>query len=292
MTADLPETSWLIDHSPMQSVACFGMNIKVSDEQKAVVRHIVRPIQTHVVLTNDFCSFEREYEEYINGKKYEMRNSVWFLMQHHGLEQRQAKHRVLEKALKCEKDYTAARTAYENGHPNMCPKVARYIDAASFIASGAWYWQTFCSRHRYIYRPDNVSDHRTVNIPLSPGEVAPLNAGPAFESESTCNGLLAPVQNCLTITSGTEVGGSFTDVGRIDLLDEVGQHPPRFRASLRQLSVLVQTVLAPYDYLSSLPSKGIRDAAIDALDIWLDLPDSSLAPIRLIVKYLHSASLM
>ena len=112
----------------------------------------------------------------------------------------------------------------------MCPKVARYIDAASFIASGAWYWQTFCSRHRYIYRPDNVSDHRTVHIPLSPGEVAPLNAGPAFGSESIYNDLLAPVQNCPKITSGTEVGESFTDVSRIDLLDEVGQHPPRFRS--------------------------------------------------------------
>ena len=222
ISTDLQVASWLIDHSPMQSVACFGTNIKVSDEQKTAVRHIVRPLQTHVVLINDYCSFEREYEEYVNGRKHEMRNSVWFLMQHHGLEQRQAKHRVLEEALKCEKDYTAARTAHAHVHPNMCPKVARYIDAASFLASGAWYWQTFCSRHRYIYRPDNVSDHRAVHIPLSPGEVAPLNAGPGSESESKYNGLPAPVENCLTMRSESEIGESFTDVSRIDLSDEVG----------------------------------------------------------------------
>ena len=198
------------------------MNIKISDEEKAAVRHIVRPIQTHTALTNDYCSFEREYEEYINGKKHEMRNSVWFLMQHAGLEQRQAKHRVLEEALKCEKDFTVARIAYENSHPNVSPDVVRYIDAALFTATGAWYWSTFCSRHRFTYLPENVSEHRTVNVPLSPREVAPLNTLPAFETGTTCNGLLAPAQNCPEITGGIEGGECFTDVSRTELSDEVG----------------------------------------------------------------------
>ena len=30
--------------------------------------------------------------------------------------------------------------------------------------------------------------------------------------------------------------------------------------------------MAPYNYLSSLPAKGVRDQVIDALNIWLKVP--------------------
>ncbi|KAJ5138841.1 geranylgeranyl pyrophosphate synthase [Penicillium bovifimosum] len=44
--------------------------------------------------------------------------------------------------------------------------------------------------------------------------------------------------------------------------------------------------------IPSLPSKGFREAFIDALNVWLALPDSSLQTIKLISQKLHTCSLM
>ena len=51
-------------------------------------------------------------------------------------------------------------------------------------------------------------------------------------------------------------------------------------------------VLAPFNYLNSLPSKGVRDKAIDALNVWLQVPEGVLKSIRSVINMLHGASLM
>ena len=199
------------------------MGVVIPEEEKEAVRHIVEPILTNVIMINDYYSFEREYEEYIiNGKKHDMRNSVWFLMQHEGLEERQAKQRVLEEALELERNYTIARRAYEESHPDMAQRIARYLDAAMFLATGAWYWATFSSRYRYIYRLENVPDHRLVDISLDAEENAALDARQAFGPKYTCNGSSVPVQHFHIITTGLKAGQHFTDVNKTDLSDEVG----------------------------------------------------------------------
>lgn len=53
-----------------------------------------------------------------------------------------------------------------------------------------------------------------------------------------------------------------------------------------------QVVLQPYHYLTSLPSKGFRDQAIDSLNQWLKVPPKSGKMIKNVIKMLHSASLM
>lgn len=50
--------------------------------------------------------------------------------------------------------------------------------------------------------------------------------------------------------------------------------------------------MAPFDYITSLPSKGVRDVFIDALNIWLRLPETVVTRVKSIINTLHSASLM
>lgn len=54
----------------------------------------------------------------------------------------------------------------------------------------------------------------------------------------------------------------------------------------------LQFVIAPYKYLTSMPSKGIRDLFITALNWWLEAPDDEILAIKDIVSYLHQSSLM
>ncbi|KAL4943167.1 isoprenoid synthase domain-containing protein [Aspergillus oleicola] len=53
-----------------------------------------------------------------------------------------------------------------------------------------------------------------------------------------------------------------------------------------------QIVLAPYQYIASLPSKNIRNKFIDALNLWLEVPPFALSSIKKIVECLHHSSLM
>ncbi len=45
-------------------------------------------------------------------------------------------------------------------------------------------------------------------------------------------------------------------------------------------------------YIDSLPSKGVREAAADALNLWFNIPQEDLVIIKRVSGLLHSASLM
>lgn len=51
-------------------------------------------------------------------------------------------------------------------------------------------------------------------------------------------------------------------------------------------------ILQPQKYLEMMPSKGFRNAVIDGLEVWYQVPEKPLALIRDIINHLHSASLM
>lgn len=50
--------------------------------------------------------------------------------------------------------------------------------------------------------------------------------------------------------------------------------------------------MAPYQYIKSLPGKGVRDMLIDALNVWLQVPQYQLDIIKKVVELLHTSSLM
>jgi hypothetical protein len=51
-------------------------------------------------------------------------------------------------------------------------------------------------------------------------------------------------------------------------------------------------IKAPSDYLAALPSKGMRNAAIDALNVWYEVPSNTTEHISSVLHGLHTSSLM
>lgn len=51
-------------------------------------------------------------------------------------------------------------------------------------------------------------------------------------------------------------------------------------------------ILQPLKYLDMMPSKGFRNAVIDGLEVWYQVPEKSLNVIRHVINLLHSSSLM
>ncbi len=61
---------------------------------------------------------------------------------------------------------------------------------------------------------------------------------------------------------------------------------------MAKLTAIPQYINAPFDYTQSLPSKGLRDLFIEALNLWAGLPEATLDKIKDIINQLHTASLM
>jgi hypothetical protein len=57
-------------------------------------------------------------------------------------------------------------------------------------------------------------------------------------------------------------------------------------------SLANQIVQAPYDYVCSLPSKGVRDRLINSLNNWLLVPEESVSSVKEVISLLHNSSLM
>ncbi|KAF4431008.1 geranylgeranyl diphosphate synthase [Fusarium acutatum] len=53
-----------------------------------------------------------------------------------------------------------------------------------------------------------------------------------------------------------------------------------------------QVADSPYNYILTLPSKGIRGAFIDSLNVWLDVPEDKTSVIKEVIGMLHNSSLI
>ena len=51
-------------------------------------------------------------------------------------------------------------------------------------------------------------------------------------------------------------------------------------------------ILAPHEYVSSMPSKGVRTALIDSLNVWVEVGPKQLDCVKDVVKMLHNSSLI
>lgn len=272
-------------------IARFVAGVKVSEEEKLAVEHIVYPVLTVASLVNDYYSYEKEYTVYLredgtNG----VANSIWVLMREYGINKAEAKRLLAQKITALEQEYLAARESYEKANPNLSQRVKSWIDAAVFIASGSHYWSTYSTRfHRPEYsglapirsngpRDGTIQstspnlDKDTSSVQETP-DILDRDCEIQLEQQLPSNNLSPVIKSGLqTPVSDNEKILSFTDTRERDILAEIVQ--------------------APYEYLCSLGSKGVRQAAIEALNIWLDVPETSLSAIRNIVDYLHSSSLM
>jgi len=50
--------------------------------------------------------------------------------------------------------------------------------------------------------------------------------------------------------------------------------------------------MAPFQYIRSLPSKGVRKQLLDALNVWVEVSAEMLLNITSIVEDVHNISLM
>ncbi|KAI9891309.1 MAG: hypothetical protein M1814_002822 [Vezdaea aestivalis] len=295
----------------------FGMAITIPEDEIDLCRRLMRPAWVTAGLTNDLYSWEKEYEASLKNGQPDVVNAVWVLMGEHNLTIDEAKDLCREKIKESVAEYVQL-VKDNKDNPELSEDLRRYLEAMLYSLSGNVVWSLRCPRYheRFDYNelqlfrmkygtsksaeyfnkggkwPQELDpvifvsdDHPAANpdVLVEPKSyktrVHPQTDGPAPEPK---NGPSAKTTN--------GVSKSTRPLASVARAPSLGSEGLVLQRKLPQLSSDV--VNAPYQYLASLPSKGVRDQAVDGLNIWVKAPVESLKTIKSVINILHGASLM
>ncbi|KAK1984577.1 geranylgeranyl pyrophosphate synthase [Colletotrichum cereale] len=243
----------------------FSLGISLTEAENELVQPIIDAATEGLLLANDYFSWEREYRELKSGHSKRIVSAVELFARTKGLTTEAAKDEVKRRIIDAERSFCQRRDDLYRAQPDISLKLRRWIDCAGLAVSGNHYWCSACPRQN-AWKNETLPNGNGIKRRLSHSAVT------SAEDE-------APTKK--RKDSGVSI--SSTSNGK-PALDGVSQYP------LYKPSNLVMK--APADYISGMPSKGVRGALIDSLNAWLHVPPAAIKTINSVVDALHNASLI
>lgn len=217
-----------------------------------------------MALVNDYFSFDREFNEFMStGGAGQMYNAVAFLVQEKSLSIHNAKAALKEKVISLEDEFKRAWKDWLEAPGERPVRVQKYLEYAALTAAGSSFWHAKAPRYK-------------VEVPLANQAGVDL----LLRSRSPHD----PVTNVQK--NGEPIGQTLDEAGSAASTVPV---PVPGAAGLEYRS---QPLREPFIYMASMPSKNVRGILIDALDVWLQVPEPRLQVMKDIIGMLHNASLM
>ncbi|KAK6525457.1 hypothetical protein TWF694_005593 [Orbilia ellipsospora] len=280
-------------------IKLYGMGIKLTDEQHVRARQILRPCFSQLLLVNDFYSFNEEYREMLELGQKSMLNAVWLFMQWEKLDVDSAKERLRQTIIHFERKWREDRKEFiENCLPEDAGLLA-YVEEYTLTIPSNLIWSISCPRYHPELRPKPGS--HSMLVPLADDELANLPARfpdplkPALPLVPLDDPSHQSVSNSFGTPSDASSSDSeepFGTSNRNSIISISSIESSEITDAKKSVGLDDQIILAPYEYLSSMPSKGVREALVDSLNIWFDAPDDILKKIKSIGQILHTASIM
>ncbi|KAI0398029.1 putative geranylgeranyl diphosphate synthase [Xylariaceae sp. FL0594] len=282
-------------------IVTFGMGIIIPKEEVDIAHELSKTAYLSFLLGNDFYSYQKEYEAAQHSGRGQIVNIILVLMSEHDISEAEAKILCMKKLRDSAIEYQRiVRDAKER--TDISPETKRYLEALLYTISGNLAWSSECPRYHgnahYNARQlrlveeavtrskrtsslgDSAQNARlsedTTLATLHGHDTSPA---PAREDLEHIRALLDMVGTGLVLSaadlralSSKKIKASpeadhSAQLNGIQKSDLSQSYPPQWDTRL---------VEAPYQYLVSLPSKGVREMAIRALNDWLDdLQDGS-----------------
>ena len=273
---------------------CWAMGLVITKEEDVELSKLRIPWSATLALANDFFSFDSEYAELKQSGKKRLKNAVWLCMRWHSINVSAAKAMVRDAAFQYEQQFHELCRDYRKANAPLSEKLERYLLGLQYQVSGNIIWSLSCPRYwpmnRYDRRlcseePVLIKDGMTLGPIPRPG---PKRSSPS--RRTLANAL--PARTVNGIQTSSTPASQFGDVlssSESDLSDdaESSDDEPEMEVVLKS-----ELIDAPYKYVDAMPSKGVRDSMINALNVWFDVDAAELEKIRTIIRLLHTASLM
>ena len=287
----------------------FGMGINLTEKEDRQLESVRKPCYAALGIANDYLSFDREYDEFEASEKSQpLTNSVWLHMKWHNIDVAAAKKMVKQAAWRYERQYLDLCAEYRREHSSLSDHVERYLRALAYQVSGCVVWSLNCPRYHPDQRYDpnaGVEDSLTdktycgslqSNLPHSDTCSAGKNYGHgAGATILQHNGRRSTRTTTTTETNDDPMykGTSSRTSSGFSCSNDFNLHQHVCVHDNSEIPLLDDRhVRAPFEFITSLPSKGVRDAFTDALNVWLAVPEPTISRIKSLGCRLHSASLM
>ncbi|KUL89338.1 hypothetical protein ZTR_03640 [Talaromyces verruculosus] len=267
----------------------FGMGIILTSEEEESLAPIVKPCYAALGLANDYFSFDVEWEELQaddSGKKT-MTNLVWLFMQWYKIDIAEAKERVREVTNQYEREYQQQVKVFMATEGKGNAKIGTYLKALGHQIPGNVVWSLRCAR----YHPELCEDASKLlsgDHGISRGKHFPYKEKEASKSTDLSRSPRKSPSDSEASDDSRSLIWSASHKSSVSSASSVEEN----NWSPKRESLHDAHMLGPAEYISALPSKGIRESFIHALNVWLMLPDYLVNQINQIAHTLHNASLM
>ncbi|KAH8598382.1 isoprenoid synthase domain-containing protein [Bisporella sp. PMI_857] len=257
----------------------WGTGVVLDESSATEIAPILKPIHDVVTLTNDYFSWEKEIAEHIElNEANPLINSVAFFMKWDSLSATDAKASVKAKIQQLEEEYSALKTEYIARHGDKTPSsVIRWFSIMEAVVAGNLIWSNFTPR----YHVSNIKAHEYEEY-----YTRRIREGTSFfDSCTESDAFIPPVSQETT----SELRWS-TRHSRVNCPRPENSDPAVDRSFSQEETPRI--VNRPFQYIESLPSKGVRSLVLEALNSWYLVPEQQMKQIDSIVRLLHNASLM
>lgn len=267
----------------------YGMDFRLTDEDRELVKHVFEPIEEALMLTNDYWSWDREYEEWkTNGNR--LVNAIDVVRRTRSTPIEAAREIVKQMIIEAEQEYVKKKAGFYRNHPDVSLELRRWIEAAGCVVSGSHYWATSAPRH-HIHLRESFEQKQS--------------SAKAHSEISTSDDSRSSITSATTVSEGPPAKEGEVRKGAFPIDSEKrGQkrnneddlNPSALRKRLQSEFDWEMpndfAIESPCTYIGSLPSKGVRSMVIEALNVWIQAPRKSVKAVEQLIRLLHDASLI
>ncbi|TGO08094.1 hypothetical protein BTUL_0226g00050 [Botrytis tulipae] len=262
----------------------YTADVNLNDDERSSLEPVILPLLKAMVLTNDYYSWEKEYDEYnrTNGSM-PMVNAIWLLKHLREVEDSKARELLRDRILEDEMKYCRLRDEYIQTE-NPSPDIKRFLGLFELAAAGNRFWHATSKRYNaWAPTPAPTPTSETkMKIKRSASQIEDVRSDGQRDSKRSKVELdqLPPENNIYFVNTSKSFEVETPNIN--------GNFDP---TSLSQGGI-DKIVLEPYKYIASLPASNSRNALLDALNCWYSVPHESLEIIRHVIGIIHNTSLI
>lgn len=226
------------------------------------------------MLNNDYWSWDIEYFQ-ADQKIDNLTNAVAVLMRKEGISAQEGKDRIKSLILGFEAEYLQLRAQFYDNHPTARPYLRKRVELAGSMAAGVSFWSANSPRY---HLPTKQSKPNDVNV-----EELGTNIDDDAQTSSATSTASTDRDELMDATSGNDT----------DTTSHSSHSEEPGKRSYFDVPKLCQRVInEPINYVSGMPSKGVRSSLIDAMNQWYHVPSAQLTVVKRVIDLLHNSSLI
>lgn len=271
-------------------MVAFSHGKKLSKEDHELVAAAVKMAEWALFFMNDYYSWEKEYRASKDQAAGRLVNVIAFFMRTEGLSLEAAKTKTRNCVLEYEQRFLHEKAQLYMAHPSLPFHVRKFVEVVETVTGGTHYWSANSARYN-SWKTETPDWGNHIPRATSQGHNGTSISKPFIEENPTDAGSTLDLTAAIKTIESGKTQREVNNAAKKSIARRKSQAAENLtNDDLFQLNRSV--LLAPLDYIKSLPSKGFRSSLIDALNVWLEVPQIKLTVIKNVIEMLHNSSLI